>query len=387
MGSPGFAHKTKSPFGSPMRRPSALAEKHTFSGGEAKVARMAKLSKLGKGGGKDVVVEVTVEKDALKAPAVPAVRRTSARSAKSSAASTSSTLPPSASLESVKLPAAAARPQPKQMSVLPSPPTSRECTPAPELNDDSIIILEAPSFDSPPRSSTHATLPTPSPELAAVADDADDPAVLDGLGNLSLSAVSPLDQLLAACRQADPIPFDDFLRSPALLPASAAAPARSLPRFTKVGEATYSEVFSVQPRARGGKKGPAADHQVVMKVIPLVDGGFDVSLHEDDDDEYVPEYSIPEDVAREINMGRLVGGLDGFLALNECVDLPPPPLEHRADSPSRSPLAAPSSFRAATRTRSSTSGTRTRRPIRPSARARAPVSVVRAPCFARGERL
>lgn len=348
----------KSPFGSPLQRPSALKEKNAVveAGNVSKVGK----TKTGKSVKPVAIESVVVEEaeDAVKENVFKptlATRRSSSRSATASISSRASSVRPTKITQ---------RPV-----VLPSPPSSRETTPAlEEFGDDSIIILEPETLErlsTPTR--TTVSLPTPSPEAppasAKIADD---------FANLSLSSsLSPLDELLRACRQSAPISFDTFFSSPTLLPpAPAGSRGSTAPRFSKVGEATYSEVFSVQQGGRGKKLSISnfTDQTVVMKVVPLVVEGLDVSLHEDDDEEYEPEYSRPEDVAREINMGRLVGGLDGFLALKECVLLSLALRSICTQLMVRDVglLPVPSSSRVATPMRSSTSGTTTRRPTPPS---------------------
>lgn len=345
----------KSPFGSPLQRPSALKEKKAVveAGNVSKVGK----TKIGKSV-KPVAIESVVVEEAVKENAsnpTLATRRSSSRSASASISSRASSVRPTKITQ---------RPV-----VLPSPPSSRETTPAlEEFGDDSIIILEPETLErisTPTR--TTVSLPTPSPEAPpAFAEIAVD------FAHLSLSSsLSPLDELLRACRQSAPISFDTFFSSPSLLPpARAGSRGSTAPRFSKIGEATYSEVFSVQQGGRGKKSSISTftDQTVVMKVVPLVVEGLDVSLHEDDDEEYEPEYSRPEDVAREINMGRLVGGLDGFLALKECVLLPFAlrSICMRLMVCDVGLLPVPSSSRVATPMRSSTSGTTTRRPTPPS---------------------
>lgn len=352
------AQSFKSPFGSPFQRPSVLKEKNTVveAGNVPKIGKTKTGKSVKPVAIKSVVVEEAEEavKENASEPTL-ATRRSSSRSAKASISNRATSVRPTKITQ---------RPV-----ILPSPPSSRETTPAlEEFGDDSIIILEPETLESlstPTR--TTVSLPTPSPEappaLAEIADD---------FANLSLSSsLSPLNQLLRACRQSAPISFDTFLSSPTLLPpAPAGSRGSTAPRFSKVGEATYSEVFSVQQGGRGKKSSISTftDQTVVMKVVPLVVEGLDVSLHEDDDEEYEPEYSRPEDVAREINMGRLVGGLDGFLALKECVLLSFAlrSICTRLMVCDGGLLPVPSSSRVTTPMRSSTSGTITRRPTPPS---------------------
>ncbi|CDZ98592.1 Serine/threonine kinase (haspin family) [Phaffia rhodozyma] len=150
------------------------------------------------------------------------------------------------------------------------PPISRMIKPSSELDevaeelyDLSLIEVESPPLDT------------------ALYDDGEDEVECEQVD----SAVRlPIDHLLEACHQIDPpLSFTEFVTTHQFFPHST---SRTKVTFNKVGEATYSEVFSV---------GLAKQKAIVMKIIPLLT-----------DEECV------KDVAKEISLGKLVGELDGF---------------------------------------------------------------------------
>ena len=109
----------------------------------------------------------------------------------------------------------------------------------------------------------------------------------------------PLNELLASCDHTSIIPFSEFLDSHVL---SAILPGRSRFEVKKIGEASYSEVFSL-------KRGKEI---VVVKVVPLLPA-CEVETTEGDE---VPDCSDPKDVLREVTITRTLSGLEkgGFVA-------------------------------------------------------------------------
>jgi hypothetical protein len=152
-----------------------------------------------------------------------------------------------------------------------------------------------------------------------VEKDEDEQALPDALSALSLSAsstITPLGRLLEACGQDTPLDFSDLLANRTFFPPS----VKTRPTTRKIGEATYSEVFAVD----AGKSG-----QVVMKIIPLLSDeealrtGKTVeerSENGESESESAPTLSDPRDVAREVELGRIVGSLDGFCTLHGYVE-------------------------------------------------------------------
>jgi hypothetical protein len=182
---------------------------------------------------------------------------------------------------------------------------------------------------------------------------------------------SPLTQILTACSQplTSTLPsFTSVLASHSFFPSSTSS-SLFRPTITKIGEATYSEVYSISPSPteEGGE-------MLVMKVIPLLsdeqslelemtklslkpekpeeEGGEGESQQEDELEEADPVWSDARDVAREIELGRAVGVLDGFCTLREAVVVEgtyPPILlaewdAYRTSFPEKSENARPSVF-------------------------------------------
>jgi serine/threonine-protein kinase haspin len=121
----------------------------------------------------------------------------------------------------------------------------------------------------------------------------------------SLQPPSPIDQLVAACDIPSVIPFAELLSSTALRDI---LPGRARINVKKIGEASYSEVYSINR----GKE------QVVIKVIPLLPGCAD-DPH--DDTVELPDCSSPQDVLRELEITRTLSSLDGegFVGFKGCV--------------------------------------------------------------------
>lgn len=178
--------------------------------------------------------------------------------------------------------------------------------------------------DTPP--SSHASpLPSPAPTQQLHSDDDDDEEDNETtLKPLPPSTSSSLSSLLLACNQTTPSSFTSFLSNPLFFPSSSSANRI----ITKVGEATYSEVFSLS----SGE----GQRDLVMKVVPLMMRGDEeelevameglglkdvkeVVVNEEEidelDEEAEPTWSDPKDVAKEVKLGRLVGELEGFCDL------------------------------------------------------------------------
>lgn len=110
------------------------------------------------------------------------------------------------------------------------------------------------------------------------------------------STVDGLQSLLSSCSNTAIQPFAEFLFSSTILNL---VPGRAQPEITKIGEASYSEVYSV---SRGRD-------QVVIKVVPLSPAcatqlGIDP-----------PDCSDPAEVKREVEITKRLSGLGegGFI--------------------------------------------------------------------------
>lgn len=99
-----------------------------------------------------------------------------------------------------------------------------------------------------------------------------------------------LEALIQACSSASVQEFNAFIKSFPLFPASKDV------FMTKVGEASYSEVF--------GFSQSAEDADLVLKVIPLFSGTVEA-------DGSFPDCSSPEDVLREIEITKKMNQVPG----------------------------------------------------------------------------
>jgi len=145
-----------------------------------------------------------------------------------------------------------------------------------------------------------------------------------------------LRSLLQVCDQTEVLPFTDFLATWNFFsPTTASTSKSSLSNntFKKVGEASYSEVYAVSQAVgsssattaggKGRRKAPSSGKigmnigELVLKVVPLVSSSMQEAqaakmkeVDEEDEDEEVAFSSI-QDVQREIEITRLMSGMDG----------------------------------------------------------------------------
>jgi hypothetical protein len=116
----------------------------------------------------------------------------------------------------------------------------------------------------------------------------------------TLSPIQEFNRLVAASTSTQVHDFSTFISSPAvmsLLDPDSGSNSSSSSALRKIGEASYSEVFSMG--IVGGKK-------IVIKVIPLVN-------HETGDvaSEDIPDTSYPRDVLRELEITQRMGEGEG----------------------------------------------------------------------------
>ena len=185
--------------------------------------------------------------------------------------------------------------------------------------------------------------PTSIPEVMAKDMD-DDVSLVQELGDLELEATSSepeidetLQSLLRVCDQTEVHSFTDFLATWNFFPSTSASTSKSNDlAFRKVGEASYSEVYAVSQSGasssgimtggKGRRKAPSSDKvvkevgELVLKVVPLVSSSIQAAqaakkkeVDEEDEDDEVAFSSI-QDVQREIEITRLMSGMDdGFV--------------------------------------------------------------------------
>lgn len=126
-----------------------------------------------------------------------------------------------------------------------------------------------------------------------------------------LSAIRPsshgfpalLDPLLSATNQSHPLDFTSFISSPPSPFSPTTSISRAASRWTKIGEASYSEVFE-----REG---------IVVKIIPVAGKEVDELEGSAEEEAEVPYSSDWASVEREIEISKLVGGeedaVEGFV--------------------------------------------------------------------------
>lgn len=112
----------------------------------------------------------------------------------------------------------------------------------------------------------------------------------DGLDEGKSSSQFPLESLIQACSSTSVQPFSTFIKSFPLFSASKDV------FVTKVGEASYSEVF--------GFSQSTEDADLVLKVIPLFSGIMETNGP-------FPDCSSPEDVLREIEITKKMNQVPG----------------------------------------------------------------------------
>ncbi|KAK4684541.1 serine/threonine-protein kinase haspin, partial [Tremellales sp. Uapishka_1] len=116
--------------------------------------------------------------------------------------------------------------------------------------------------------------------------------LIQKLSNIRLR--SPVDELLEVTTSSDPQPFASFLTSPALL---SLLPGSDSKTVRKVGEASYSEVFSIAN----------AETEMVIKIIPLLADPIEAGEGEED----IPFCSEVKDVLREVEITKRMSNVPG----------------------------------------------------------------------------
>jgi len=116
----------------------------------------------------------------------------------------------------------------------------------------------------------------------------------------TLSPEQEFENLVSACTLKAVHDFSAFVSSPAVISLLDPASQDSGPSFTKIGEASYSEVYSM-----GVQKGK----NIVIKVIPLVDHGEEIAVSADGKD--LPDTSHSRDVLRELEITKRMGDGEG----------------------------------------------------------------------------
>jgi hypothetical protein len=127
-----------------------------------------------------------------------------------------------------------------------------------------------------------------------------EPTASPSASTSTLSPIQELDRLVAASTSTQVQDFSTFVSSQAvlsLLDPTSDSSSSSSSALRKIGEASYSEVFSM---------GIVGGNKIVIKVIPLVN-------HETGDvaSEDIPDTSYPRDVLRELEITQRMGEGEG----------------------------------------------------------------------------
>jgi hypothetical protein len=129
------------------------------------------------------------------------------------------------------------------------------------------------------------------------------PTASSSTSHPTLSHAEELERLVSSCTSIKIHDFSNFITSPAVSSllepnegTSTSSSTGTSMGFRKIGEASYSEVFSM---------GIVGGNKIVIKVIPLV--GEDVGQERRD----VPDTSYPKDVLRELEITQRMGGEEG----------------------------------------------------------------------------
>ena len=116
----------------------------------------------------------------------------------------------------------------------------------------------------------------------------------------TLSPEQEFENLVSACTLKEVHDFSAFVASPAVISLLDPESQDSGPSFKKIGEASYSEVYSM-----GVQKGK----KIVIKVIPLVGHGEEIAVSADGKD--LPDTSHSRDVLRELEITKRMGDGEG----------------------------------------------------------------------------
>jgi hypothetical protein len=148
-------------------------------------------------------------------------------------------------------------------------------------------------------SSTKSSSRNVSTTTVTVSDLAEDVSSL----TIEAPTTTPLeefDNLVSACTLTEVHDFSTFISSPAVASLLDPEDQSSGPSFKKIGEASYSEVYSM-----GIQKGK----KIVVKVIPLVNHGDAITVRADARD--LPDTSHARDVLRELEITQRMGDGEG----------------------------------------------------------------------------
>jgi hypothetical protein len=154
---------------------------------------------------------------------------------------------------------------------------------------DGVIL---PSTKSSSRNVSNTTV--------TVSDITEDVSTLTIEAPTTSTPLEEFNNLVSACTLNEVHDFSTFISSPAVVSLLDPETQASGPSFKKIGEASYSEVFSM-----GIQKGK----KIVIKVIPLVSHGDEIARRVDGKE--LPDTSYARDVLRELEITQRMGGGEG----------------------------------------------------------------------------
>ena len=154
---------------------------------------------------------------------------------------------------------------------------------------DGVIL---PSTKSSSRSVSNTTV--------TVSDITEEVSTLTINAPTTSTPLEEFNNLVSSCTLTEIHDFSTFISSPAVVSLLDPESQASGPSFKKIGEASYSEVYSM-----GIQKGK----KIVIKVIPLVGHCDEVSVRVDEKE--LPDTSHARDVLRELEITQRMGGGEG----------------------------------------------------------------------------
>lgn len=156
-------------------------------------------------------------------------------------------------------------------------------------------VLDGVILPSTKSSSRNVSRPT-----VTVSDITEDVSHLSIEVPTTITLLDEFNNLVSACTLTEVHDFSTFISSPAVVSLLDPENQASGPSFKKIGEASYSEVYSM-----GIQKGK----KIVIKVIPLVGHGDEAAVSVDGKE--LPDTSYPRDVMRELEITQRMGAGEG----------------------------------------------------------------------------
>jgi hypothetical protein len=163
-----------------------------------------------------------------------------------------------------------------------------------------ITTPRRPVLDGVILPSTKSSSRTVSNTTVTVSDITDDVSTLTIEAPTTSTPLEEFNNLVSSCTLKEVHDFSAFISSPAVISLLDPETQASGPTFKKIGEASYSEVYSM-----GIQKGKS----IVIKVIPLVGHEDEVAVRVDGKE--LPDTSYARDVLKELEITQRMGGGEG----------------------------------------------------------------------------